>query len=134
MLQAPVRRGSIVLLAVLFGLVGSAGLIRLWHLVGFASRAKSMGYPLSEYITQCFGVGFTVGYLLLGACLGGFTRRPVGTAIGTMLPLPIAALIEVLEDPTSHNLLGFEIVIYWVPAFLVGLIAATAGRIARKRS
>lgn len=51
-----------------------------------------------------------------------------------MSPLPLALIVEVLQDPTSHNLLPFEVVMLWAPAFLVAFFGATLGthlRVAR---
>jgi hypothetical protein len=52
---------------------------------------------------------------------------------GVMLPLPIAAVIEVIVDPTNHNLIPFEIILYWLPAFALAWAGAFFGSAMRKQ-
>jgi hypothetical protein len=50
-----------------------------------------------------------------------------------MLPLPIAFGIEVRSDPTSHNLIPFEVLLYWLPAFGLALLGGYCGEITAVR-
>ena len=58
---------------------------------------------------------------------GYVLRTPVFTSLGMISLLPLAMAIEVAKDPTNHKLFPFEIVLYWIPAFLVAFIPALVG-------
>ena len=53
--------------------------------------------------------------------------RPLILGASTMALLPVAALLEMAVDPTSHNLWPIEFVFYAVAA-LPGFAGALAGR------
>jgi len=62
----------------------------------------------------------------LSGLLGAGFRRVWSVAVGMVLPWPIACAIEVTLDPTSHNLLPFD-VISWVAYFGFALMGAFVG-------
>jgi hypothetical protein len=110
------------------GLASAMALTLACHALGLASPPRQHGYPLSQYLSGCVGIGFALVYALAAALFGFAGMRRVPIALGMMAPLPIALGIEVIRDPTSHNLLPFEIVLYWLPAFGVAFAGATVGR------
>ena len=90
-------------------------------------------YPFTEYFMRCFGVGFVVAFALTMLLLGWRLRHAWAIGLGTVTPLPIAAVLEVIRDPTNHNLLPFEVVLYWIPTFLVSFGIAMIGSLAHRR-
>lgn len=140
-------------LGVLAGLAASLSLVAIWHLLGLATSIVHEGsaeYRFSKFIGQCVSVSFAVAYTLTAAGLGwifqgkGPSVSGVGirrlltplsdvhpVAFGMVLPLPIAMLIEVMLEPTSHNLFPFEAVLYWFPTLLVALCGASGGWLLR---
>ena len=143
---------------VLAGFAGSVSLVTLWHLLRFASpptyqSSIQAGYDFTQYFIDCIGWSFVVAYSVVGLILGWMVhgklpaglgmigRLPIALAIevlpvalGMVLPLPIAVAIEVFQDPTSHNLIPFEVVVYWFPAFIVALCSAGCGWLIRAKS
>jgi hypothetical protein len=116
-------------LSVLAGLVGTIVLTALWHLLGGASPPTQAGYDYTQYFTTCLSWLFAAAYFVLSIALGGTVRRGWPVALGMILPLPIAFGIEVASDPTSHNLVPFEVLLYWLPAFGLALLGGYLGRI-----
>lgn len=116
----------------LAGLVGTVALASLWHLFGAASP-KEADYVYTQYFTSCLGLGFAAAYFGLGFVLGWIVQRVAVVALGMILPLPIAFLIEVTLDRTSHNLIPFEILLVWLPAFSLALLGAYLGRTAEQK-
>lgn len=114
---------------VLTGLVGTIALAVLWHLFGGASPPTQAGYDFTQYFTTCLSWLFAVAYLVISIALGAAVRRGWPVALGMMLPLPIAFGIEVASDPTSHNLVPFEVLLYWLPAFGLALLGGYLGKI-----
>ncbi len=69
-----------------------------------------------------------VGLAVLGAALGVCTRAPVWQlALASVLVFPLLVIPDYIADPTSHNLLPFELGLYAVLAFVVGA-GAVSGR------
>ena len=120
-------------LGVVFGVTLVMPLIALFHAQGWTAPQTSLTYQYTHAITRCLSPGFVAACILIALALGFATRRSPGVALGMILPLPIAACIELKEDPTSHNLIPFEIAITWLPAFLVLMIAAWLGTKLRDR-
>jgi hypothetical protein len=54
------------------------------------------------------------------------------SGLATMSLLPVAAIIEAIYDPTSHNLLGIELVMYGVFT-IPAIIGSSVGRIIARR-
>lgn len=118
--------------AFLSGLTGSTLLAVAWNAIGFATGRTQVGYELTHYFTPIswsFVFAFAIIAMLLGAATG--KTWPVG--LGMISTLPIACGVEVARDSTSHNLIPFEILLTWVPAFLLGFGAAFCGAWLRKR-
>lgn len=117
-------------IALLVGLLGSVGLAVFWHLIVGTAKPRQAGYLYTQYFTDCLSLLFAAVYFLLSIALGWTVRRPLLVAAGMILPLPIALAIETVLDPTSHNLLPFEVILYWLPAFGIALLGAFLGRVA----
>ncbi|MDB6127106.1 MAG: hypothetical protein JWM35_1002 [Verrucomicrobia bacterium] len=115
------------LLGVVFGFTFIVPLIALFHFQHWVAPATTLSYAYTHMITRCLSPGFVVACLVIAFALGFLIRRAPGVALGMMLPLPIATDIELREDPTSHNLIPFEILATWVPAFLVLMFVAWLG-------
>ena len=122
-------------LGLLAGLASSVSLAALWHLFGFVSPpTQGAGYQFTEYFTSCIGWSFAVPYALVSLTLGWISQSKWPVALGMILPLPIAFAIEIELDPTSHNLIPFEIILFWFPAFVVAYGGAYCGQLIRARS
>ena len=117
-----------IALVVLASLACSIALASLWHLFGFASPPTQSGYPFSQYLTGCISWPFVGVFALVSITLGWFSRSLWPVSLGMILPLPIASAIEVIQDPTSHNLIPFEVLLYWLPAFVIAFCGAYCGR------
>jgi len=104
-----------------------------WHVVGFADEPSQEGYFLTSFFLRCVSWPFMAVYALLGVGMGLITAGERFVALGMMLPLPMSLLVEVVLDSTSHNLLPFEIILYWLPAFGVAWLGAYGGRRLRER-
>jgi hypothetical protein len=119
--------------AVIAGGASVMAMVALCHLLGFVSHnSEGVGYPFTNYLASTFSKPVVGIYLLLSGLLGAGFRRVWPVALGMMLPWPIACAIEVIRDPTSHNLLPFDIML-WCAAFAVGLMGAFVGRLIRSR-
>lgn len=120
-------------LGVLAGFAAAVSLVGLWHLFGLAWPPPPQGgYPLTTPLLRCVSWGFAGVYAAAALGLGWLSGRGWPVALGMVAPLPLAFLIEVLRDPTSHNLWPFEAVMYWLPAFALAFVAAWIGRLARR--
>jgi hypothetical protein len=118
---------------VILGLTASVVLIAFFQAMGWISAPTQRSYVLTQTIARCVGPAFIAALLLLAALQGFLVRSALGVAAGMILPLPIAAGVEIYQDPTSHNLIPFEIVLYWGPTFLLAFGAALLGRKLRDR-
>ena len=127
------RTGLMSACALLAGLAGSVALAALWHLFGGAAPRTQEGYDYTQYFTSCLSWPFAAAYFVLSFVLGWAVRRGWPVALGMMLPLPIAFGIEVASDPTSHNLIPFEMLLYWLPAFGLALLGGYLGEITAAR-
>lgn len=119
-------RLSAIVIALFAGAAGSAALAVAWNRLGWAPPA-SPGYELSQYFAPVTR-RFVLDFVAVAFFLGWATRQPKAAALGTVLPLLIAVAIEIARDSSSHNLLPFEAVSLWLPAFAVAWGAAYAGR------
>jgi hypothetical protein len=131
---------------VLTGLIGTLVLTFLWHIFGLADPYTKVSYIYSHYFWSCLSFIFAAAYFALSLALGwlkeslynscypqGLVQRALLIALGMILPLPITFFIEVSLDPTSHNLIPFEILLYWLPAFNLALAGAYIGGIIKQR-
>lgn len=73
-------------------------------------------------------------FLMLSGFLIGRARPQHAWVIGlaTMASFPVIALVEVILDPTTHNLLPLEFIGYGLMT-LPGLLGALGGRALRRR-
>jgi hypothetical protein len=115
-----------VVIALLAGAAGSGALAVAWNMLGWAPAA-SPGYEWSRYFAPVTR-GFVLDFVVVAFILGWATRQPKAVAFGTLLPLLIAVGVEIVRDPTSHNMIPFEAALLWLPGFGVAWGAAYAGR------
>ena len=115
-------------LSVTAGAVAVMALALVCHLIGFVSRPTQAGYPFTNYLAVSLNVGSIAVYIGLGGLLGYMFRQAVPVALGMMLPWPIACIVEMIQDPTSHNMFPFEAILFWTPAFFLALLGARFGR------
>jgi hypothetical protein len=111
----------------LTGILTSIFLVALCHAAHLASTPRERGYVLTQYLSTCASGFFILVFALAGALLGFLDFRRTPVALGMMSPLPLALIVEVFQDPTSHNLLPFEVGMFWAPAFLLAFFGATLG-------
>jgi hypothetical protein len=104
------------------------------HLAGFVSRPTEAGYVFTNYLAVCRNVVSIAIYIGLGGLLGYALRQAVPVALGMTLPWPVACVIEMIQDPTSHNLFPFEAILFWTPAFFLALLGARTGWKMAKRT
>lgn len=121
-------------LGVALGVVAVVGLATLCHVLGYGAPQAEAGYPFTSYFTGCIGWPFAAAYALAAGALGWATRSAWPVALGMMLPLPLALVAEVVLDATSHNLLPFEIALFWLPAFGIAFLGARLGDGLRERA
>lgn len=91
------------------------------------------GYELTHYFTP-ISWPFVIAYAIIGLILGAVTRKTWPVALGMIFTLPIACSVEVAQDSTSHNLIPFEILLTWLPGFVLALGAAYCGHWLRRRT
>jgi hypothetical protein len=136
-MNAQTRKRLISAFAVLVGLVGTIALTTLWHLFVFGDASPprdARSYAYTQYFTNCLSLPFAAAYFVLSIALGWTVRRGWPVALGMILPLPIAVQIEAAADPTNHNLLPFEVLFYWLPAFGLALLGGYLGKIIRDKA
>jgi len=104
----------------------------VWNTLGFASMPSQVGYQLTQYFTPTTWP-FVIAYTMISLLLGWGTRTTWPVALGMIFPLPIACSVDVSRDPTSHNLIPFEILLTWLPGFVIAVGAASCGRWLRRR-
>ncbi|MBI2515891.1 MAG: hypothetical protein HYV95_03145 [Opitutae bacterium] len=107
------------ILGVASGLAAMFLLVAACHHLGWAKTSTSQNYHYTETISNCLSVGAVLAYVLVAAALGYLLRTPPFIALGMMLPWPLAAAVEIAHDKTNHNLLPFEVIMVWAPAFFV---------------
>ena len=117
------RNAGVMLLSA----ASSVLLAALWHRFGWARPYSTDGYEFTQYLTSCVSWWFILVYLSSGWGLGWITRTAWPVALGMISPLPIAFCVEVAKDPTSHNLIPFEVVLFWVPALALAFAGAYTG-------
>lgn len=107
-------------------------LIVLPSLLQGAAMFLYTGRNQSNDYTLLFGVACLLAFLF---CL--LTRLHLGTivitiTIGGIIALISKIIVDMQVDPTSHNLLPFEIVITACIACIAALIGAVLGKMIRK--
>jgi len=71
-------------------------------------------------------------FILSGVSLSYLKTNQFLVALGMILPMPIGFIAEVIVDPTSHNLIPFEVIGGWIPGFIIALCAIGLGRFIQK--
>ena len=99
--------------------------------IAFAPPPQA-GYPYTQALSFSFGWELTLSFLL-GGVVGWLTRRTAVVGLGMILPFAVAMCVEIAKDSTSHNLLPIEILIFWMPVFLVTWGGAVVGLKFRER-
>jgi len=88
-------------------------------------------FPIIRNAQEHFGVSQLGLFFLVGFILGHMSRIPALLLGGAaVILLPLAALAEMVADPTSHNLWALEFMFY---AFY-GAITATGAALAHRAS
>lgn len=105
----------------------------VWHFVMPAHRPDAASYPFTSALVPSMWWTAIV-FVCVAAALGYLTNRRWPVALGLILPLLGALVIEIIHDPTGHNLFPFEIVFGWLPGFLIALAAAHVGGRLREKS
>jgi hypothetical protein len=85
-------------------------------------------YAFTKYVAASYGVTAAIA-VLAGAALLGFLWKSGGwlVAIGFSLAPALAAFIEMARDKTSHNLIPLEVILYWLPIFIIAWVGAAVG-------
>jgi hypothetical protein len=110
------------------GMLTTLVLVLLSHLFKLSEPHISASHPYTQYIISCITAEF-VGAYVVAAIFWSYRHNNLwAMAIGLLLPLMLATLIEILQDATSHNLLGLEIAFAWVPLFGLAVMGGFAGR------
>ncbi len=121
------RKFAGLLVAPIFGLLSLIIPILIWPP---SRRRDAPLFPLLSDAVE--GVGWQALVLLLasGCLLGWFTtNRALSLGAATIAALPIAAMLEMVKDPTSHNLFPLEFAVYAFYGMLVTLSALGARRL-----
>jgi hypothetical protein len=115
--------------AIVAGAIGTIALATVWHWAGLVTRPSEHSYRLSQYFMNCVSWPFIFAYAAVALVIGRLARTEWPVAIGMVLPLPIALVVEIIRDSTSHNLFPFEIGLYWVPALAIAYLGARGRRV-----
>lgn len=122
------------LIAIVCGGAATITITVVWSVFDPNIATPSASYPLTDFFLRSIGLFFCAVYVSAAAALGWTFGMKKEIAAGMMMPLPIAAVIEVIVDPTSHNLIPFEIILYWLPAFAFAWAGAFFGSAMKKQS
>ncbi len=111
-----------------FGLSAGAMLLLvfLWHCVGLVAPPPPTP-DFSSYLYQVVSIPFLLAFGIVAAAMGALHFRPIAVGMGMVSPLAIALVLDVSRKPTSHNLFPFEIVMAWLPVFLISFGMAHLG-------
>ena len=114
---------------------GAAGTIVLTLISHFfyTGHTADAEYRYTRWLTECVGWPYGAVYLLVSFWLGYALRRAFSIAFGMMSPLPVALGLEIFENATSHNLFPFEIVLTWLPAFIIAVVGSFSGKLIADR-
>jgi hypothetical protein len=116
----------------LAGLAGSTLLAVVWNTLGFGSMPSHVGYELTRYFTP-ISWPFVIAHTIISLGLGWVTKTTWPVGLGMIFTLPIACSVELSQDSTSHNLIPFEILLTWLPGFVLAFGGAFCGRWLRRR-
>jgi len=129
--EARLLLSSLVTLAI--ATVAYLLLVTVWHYAMPQHRVDDKAYGFTNALVPSL-LWLLIVFACIAGALGYLTNRKLPVAFGLILPFPIALWIEISRDPTSHNLFPFEIILGWIPAFLVALLAAYVGARIRRTS
>jgi len=124
------------LLVGLSGFLATILLVFIFDKFGLCAGEYSISrsYSLSDVIGGCVGLqssqlkwSFIFVYFSMTFTLAILFRRVGSLALGLVMPLPMAVIIEGALDSTSHNLLGLEILFFWLPTVIATLAVAWLG-------
>ena len=113
------------LFAFVAGLLGTLTVASCLHLMGF-SPAESAEYLYSNFLFHS-GVLYGLAYFAVSIILGFFFRNAWAIATGMVLPMPVALVLEVSANSSTHNLLPFEVLFFWLPAFFLAILGSRVG-------
>ncbi len=101
--------------------------VALIGLAGVRLPVLLFGRPSQDPFDAPFALVTLVSLVVAGLVAGVIARgRPLLGGLASVALLPVATFVEVLIDPTSHNLWPLEIVIYALLALpAIGAAAAT---------
>lgn len=103
-----------------------------WQLLNLAPEPVAAGYRYTQTLSQPLS-WIVILIAAIGVGVGWLTGRKWAVGLGIVLPFAVAMALEISEDPTSHNLMPFEMLITWLPAFLIAATGAALGRRLRLR-
>lgn len=90
-------------------------------------------FPLLRNAQEYLGLGQLALFFVAGAVLGLFNDRyPWLLGFATVSLLPVAALLEVRVDPSTHTLLAVEVVFYGAYGALVAAGVFTSRRFTKR--
>lgn len=127
MVDVPRNRAVIAFAA---GIVTGVVVALVWGRGG----STEPGYPYTSLLQAAFVPVFAVAGPLVAIFVALWTGRSWPFALGMIVPFPVALIAELRVDPTSHNLFPFEVVLVWVPAFLLSWGAAAVTLLLAKRA
>jgi len=121
-----------ILLGIGSGLMTSTLLVLVFQLFQWTYPQRMDGYFITRPITECIHPVFIGCFILSGVSLSYLKTNQFLVALGMILPMPIGFIAEVIVDPTSHNLIPFEVIGGWIPGFIIALCAIGLGRFIQK--
>lgn len=101
-------------------------LVLLWHGLNLVDPPPPAP-DVSSFLYQVASVPFLLALSIVASVLGALLSRPVPIALGAIVPLVTALVLDLSRKPASHNLFPFEIVMGWLPVFLISLAMAHLG-------
>lgn len=125
------RKNFGFVVAPLLGLLAMVLPVLLWPPAPTHYGAAPL-FPLIQKAVKGIGLAQVVLLFVAGVLLG-FVSRSRAWLLGAaaISPLPIAALAEMIKDPTSHNLFPIEFAFYAVYGLFVAIGAFASHRLHR---
>jgi hypothetical protein len=116
------------LVGICSGLGTSVLLVLIFQFFDWTRSVTMDGYFITRPITECIHPVFIGFFILSGIALSFLKANSFLIALGMILPFPLGFIVEVIVDPTSHNLFPFEVIGGWIPGFIIALIAIRLGK------
>ncbi len=117
-------------------LVITGAVLLLLYTICFTSNQRIPGteYYYSGMLNDGFNIYTGILLFLVGTITGYFSKaNSWGTGISLILSLPVVALIEASVYRGSHNLIPFELLVYFAYA-LPGVFGSFVGKRLRSRT